>query len=78
MKIQKSVQMKEQVNGIIQKCVQARKKNKYTILKLSEVLEIDRRLLSSFEKGNFSIFLADNILAYFGYKLLIWDFLRDS
>lgn len=73
MKVQKSVQMEIQINNIVQKCVQLRKENKYSIVELSKVLKIDRRVVSAFEKGRFNIYLADNILGYFGYNFLIWE-----
>jgi transcriptional regulator with XRE-family HTH domain len=78
MKVQESVQMKYQTNIIVQKCVHLRKDNKYTILELSKVLEIDRRKISDFEKGKFNLDLAYYILSYFGYDLLIWECLSNS
>jgi predicted transcriptional regulator len=73
MEIQESVHLDVQTNEIIHKCVQLRKKYNYTILELSKILEIDRRKISSFEKGGFSLNLADIILSYFGHNLVIWS-----
>jgi transcriptional regulator with XRE-family HTH domain len=73
MKVQESEQIQKQIDEIIQKCVHLRKKDNCTILQLSKILELDRRQISDFEKGKFNIFLADNILSYFGYDLIIWS-----
>lgn len=72
MKVQKSVQLEIQLTEIVHKCVQLRKKYKYTIIELAKTLELDRRVISDFEKGKFNIFLADNILSYFGHDLILW------
>jgi CRISPR/Cas system Type II protein with McrA/HNH and RuvC-like nuclease domain len=68
--------LEKQLVDIINKCIVLRIDNKYTIIELSKILELDRRHISDFEKGKFNIYLADNILGYFGVNLILWSELR--
>ncbi len=67
--VQKPVQLENQINSIVQKCVQLRKQSKESVSELSKWLEVDRRKISDFEKGKFDIYLAEKILNWYGINI---------
>ena len=69
--VQNTKSIREQTNSIVQKCVQLRKLSKESVVELSKWLEIDRRKITTFEKGKFDIYLAEKILNWYGQKLKI-------
>ena len=69
--VQEPVQLEKQTESIVQKCVQLRKQSKESVVELSKWLDIDRRKITTFEKGKFDVHLADKILNWYGKQLKI-------
>ena len=67
--IQEPVQLKIQIENIVHKCVQLRKDNKESVVELSKWLQVDRRKITSFEKGKFDLLLAERILNWYNKNL---------
>ena len=69
--VQEPVQLEKQTESIVQKCVQLRKQSKESVVELSKWLDIDRRKITTFEKGKFDVHLEDKILNWYGKQLKI-------
>jgi len=69
--VQNTKLLTEQINDIVQKCVQLRKLSKESVVELSKWLDIDRRKITAFEKGKFDVYLAEKILNWYGQQLNI-------
>jgi len=69
--VQNTKLLTEQINDIVQKCVQLRKLSKESVVELSKWLDIDRRKITAFEKGRFDIYLAGKILNWYGQQFKI-------
>ena len=67
--VQESVQLETQIKNIVQQCVQLRKQHNESIVELAKWLHIDRRKITSFEKGKFDLLLAEKILNWYDKKL---------
>ncbi len=67
--VQEPVQLENQINSIVQKCVQLRKQSKESVVELSKWLEVDRRKIADFEKGKFDIYLSEKILNWYGINI---------
>jgi len=69
--VQNTKSLTEQINDIVQKCVQLRRLSKESVVELSKWLDIDRRKITAFEKGKFDVYLSEKILNWYGQQLKI-------
>ena len=69
--VQTTEPIQSKLDNIVLECVQLRKRSKESVVELSKWLEVDRRKITSFEKGKFDIYLAEKILGWYGKTLTI-------
>ena len=70
-KVQKGVSFNKNKDYVVQKCVLIRKHNKESVSELAKWLDVDKRKIYRFEKGNFNLELANKILNWYGKSLIL-------